>query len=442
MRMKMQNGRSPGKISLLGAIIASICIIVYLVALVSAAIRIYISVDQRRVLAEREFVNMADLASSAGNTLGFMSDPFIETINEALLASQTLEALIISSPGREYAFERQRGRSVRWVNNTPRFARRIDHSRQSLFRPLQIHGLRNVNMQAVATAVDYSQLSQILKETLFIIMGGLVLAFFTLLFEYLLGKSRDGKHSFQTIINKKSFAGKERIRSGHYAEAAAPFQPPVTDQPIEVTEEDGDAEDDSDDSDDNIEDMEDDEDSKDALAEVFHEEKSALKGLYSPRSNIGWEEYTNERLESELHRCASSELDLVLITMEFKNISDAGFIKVFAGDAAAFFGAKDLLYEKGTHGISAINPGINLETGVGKAEQFHSLIMERYSSVLKSKNDFYIGITSRSGRLVTADRMMFEANEALKRAKFEPNPILAFKSDPDKYRTFIRNSTS
>ena len=421
--MKMQNVRSPGKLSLLGAIVASVCIVIYLVAIVSATIRIYISVDQRRTTAEREFVNIADLASSAG-TLGFMNEIFIETVNDALTSSRTLEALIISGPDGEYAFERQPERSVRWVNNSPRFIRRFDHSRQNLFMPLRIQGLRNVNIQGVAGAIDYSQVGQILRETLIIIMGGLILAFFTLLMEYMLGRS--GKRpSFQPIINQKNFRRRDRTASAGVAQftgkTAAKSEDSVEaeeelaeEQPIE----------------------------NEVVQEVEEKESSISKGLYSPRTNVCFEKHLNERLQSELHRCASLEQDLTLISMEFKDAYDDGFMKVFAGDVAAFFGTKkDLLFEKGKQGISVINPEMNIETGIVKAEEFHTRIMDRYSTVLKSKTDFYIGLTSRNGRLVTAFRMIFEADEAIKRAKSNETPILAFKSDPDKYRAFIRKSS-
>ena len=101
--------------------------------------------------------------------------------------------------------------------------------------PLRIQGLRNVNIQAVAGALDYRQVSQILKETLLMIMGGLILAFFTLLLEYLLGKPGERKHSFQPIMNQKSFTR----RGGRPVSAAAAARPPpVREEPAEQPEED------------------------------------------------------------------------------------------------------------------------------------------------------------------------------------------------------------
>ena len=50
----------------------------------------------------------------------------------------------------------------------------------------------------------------------------------------------------------------------------------------------------------------------------------------------------------------------------------------------------------------------------------------------------HIGISSRSGRLVGADRMAGEATTALEEARNEKDTrIKAFQPDPDKYRRFL-----
>jgi hypothetical protein len=56
-----------------------------------------------------------------------------------------------------------------------------------------------------------------------------------------------------------------------------------------------------------------------------------------------------------------------------------------------------------------------------------------------SKTDLRAGLSSRSGRLIDADRLFFEAASALEKAK-DGQPIVAFKSNPEKYRDFVRKS--
>jgi hypothetical protein len=407
MRQKNTHHKTP----VITAIIASVCIIVYLAALVFAAVRIYISIDERRMAAEREFFDIADLASSAG-VLGFMNEPFIQTMEDALAASQTLEGLIISGPNGEYAFEKEEGSVINWVNNSPRFKARFDLYREPLYQHLRIEGLRNVNIQAAAGILNYDILTSILKRTLLLILAALILAFFTLVLESLIGKARYTPRYRDDYYN----AGKPKEGSGgdkaaEPAAGAVDFSVPPRDEAAAPRE-----------------------------TEFPAEEASAgPKGLFSPHGNIGWEEYTTDRLAAELHRCASFEQDLIFMIMEFKKDVTEAFYNQFAGDAVNFFTLRDLIFEKGERGISIIYPNIDLDMGFTKSEEFHNRILSKYSGIFKLKTDLCIGLSSRSGRLIDAERLMFEAAEALERALADPvSHIVAFKSDPEKYRAFIR----
>jgi hypothetical protein len=400
MRQKNTHNKSP----VITAIIASVCIIVYLAALVFAAVRIYVSIDERRLTAEQEFYDIADRASSAA-VLGFMDEPFVQTMEDALTASRTLRGLIISGPNGAYAFERERGTAVSWVNNSPRFKSRFDLYWEPLYMPLRIEGLRNVNIQAAAGILDYGFITVILRQTLLAILAALVLAFFTLLLESLIGKKPVSV--YQPYQDDYS-SPRDRSRGPDVFAKAPPLSeeaPPPGESPPPASGE-GDA---------------------------------GPRGLYSPHGNIGWEDYTQDRLAAELHRCASFEQDLVFIIMEFKGRLPGDFYNQFADDAVNFFTLRDLIFERGERGISIIYPNIDLDMGFSKSEEFHNRILSKYSSAFRSKTDLCIGLSSRSGRLVDAERIIFEASEALERALADPvSHIVAFKSDPEKYRDFIR----
>ncbi|MDR0602573.1 MAG: hypothetical protein LBG42_09365 [Treponema sp.] len=419
------------------SIIASICIFVYLAALVYAGLKLYISIDERRIIAEREFFDLADRASSAG-VLGFMDQPFINAIEDAIAESRTIEGVIISGPDGEYAFEREGSGVVAWVNDSPRFKSRPDLIRNPSL-PLRIEGRRNVNIQAAVLVVDYSLVTGILKQTLIMVLASLALAFFTLLLESLLGKNRLQGISPAPGESSDPFAAR-RPRQ----EAVTPrFRPPRPVREPDVPEAEG----------------PDPGTARKTAHEAEREEalpnrdippprdnaadEAGPRGLFSPHGNIGWEDYTLERLSAELHRCASFEQDLVFIVMEFRNQKrpDDGFYNEFADDAVNFFTLRDLIFEKGKRGISIIYPNIDLDMGFAKAEEFHSRLMSKYS--FTSKTDLCIGLSSRSGRLVDAERIVFEASEALARALEDPvSHIVAFKSDPEKYREFIRAKDS
>ena len=400
--MGKQSKRRKTETSAAGAVIAAICIIIYLGALVQAAVRFYLSIEQRRITADQEFGSLVNLALAEGRR-GFMDAQFIESVNNALASTKSIEALIISGPEGEYAFERQKGYAVNWVNNSPRFIDRWGFSNKNHYDPLPIPDLRNTNIKAVSRAFDYFELSAILKETLIIILVGFFLSFLTMLLQLLAGTG-SGKS------NETPAPAEVYTRTPAREPAMEPAR-----EPVYATR-------------DEYRDIEIDK----------AETESGPKGLYSPRSNIGWEEYTKDRLDSELHRCASTEKDLSLIYMDFTDITNDAMYKQAAEEAVSFFTSRDLLFEYGKYGVCAILPGINLETGILKAEKFYQRILEKFPGGGKYSSSLRMGISSRSGRLLNADRLMMEVTEALNRAKKDPkSSIIAFKSDLDKYRAFI-----
>jgi len=369
------------------SIIAAICIVIYVLALVQGAFRIYLSIDERKLTAEQEFSNLADLALSAG-IQGFMDERFVQTINNALASSKSIEAVIITGPDNSYAFEKQSGRAVSWINNTPRFINRFTFFNQIHYRPLAIADMRNANIKAVAGALDYGNFVKILKETLLIILFGFALSFFTMLIRLLLGRKENPE-----LVSGRTPDTEKRI-SGESQEddtAASGSNP---------------------------------------------------KGLYSPRSGLGWEEYINDRLDSELHRCSSSEKDLAFIALEFTDMPEERIFKQTAQETIKFFASKDLIFEYGESGIAVILPGTGLDAAIPKSEKFYQRILDRFPNSYTPAFGLSIGLSSRSGRLLTSERLMLEASQALKKAKNDlKTSIIAFKSDPEKYRAFIASQS-
>ncbi|MDR1899483.1 MAG: hypothetical protein LBQ55_05700 [Treponema sp.] len=401
-------------------LIAVIVIFIYIAALVFAAVRITTNSMERRIVAESEFFNLADRAASSAAALGFMNESFNAAMEDAVASSLTLQGVIITGPGGEYAYERERGAAITWSGNSPRFKSRFDFLQEPFYMPLRIEGLRNVNIQAVAGSINYEYAIGILKQSLFIVLAGLTLAFFTLLLDSLVrGRrvySREEEPRFTAKETKPRFEAEEP-EPGFTGEEPPPPPPPERPraEPIAAAP-------------------------AAPAAPAGEAQKTGPKGLFSPHGNIGWEEYTNERLAAELHRCASFEQDLVFIVMEFRDLDkiDDGFYNQFAEDSVNYFTLRDLIFERGERGISIIYPNIDLEMGFAKSEEFHNRVLSKYAPIFKSKTDLCIGLSSRSGRLVDAERIIFEAAEALAKALEDPvSHIVAFKSDPEKYRDFI-----
>jgi len=412
----------PGKTSKVSSFIATLCILLYIGAITFGAVQIIINMGERRNLAEREFYDLSDRATSSSVFLGFMSEAYQATIRDLLGASDTLLGVIITGSGGEYAFEKYPGSGIVWTADSPRFKTGLGFPRESFFLPLGIEGQRNVTIQAIYGRIDYNFLQKTLRQTLLVILSALIVAFITLLVErtvknrtnYYKSESHGAEAGGINAVNNfdggsyenRSFDGSP-ARTTTYKTAPASIK---------------------------------------SGAQLAYDEEENPKGLFNPRGNIGWDSYTNERLASELHRCSSFEQDLVFLAMELKGpvkVDDSLYCK-FTDEAVDFFTMRDLIFGKGENGIAVIMPNADLEQGITKSEQFHSRLIIKLEELTASQRgtqeiELCIGLSSRSGRLIEADRLILEANSALEKAMEDPvSHIVAFKSDPEKYREFIK----
>ena len=165
-----------------------------------------------------------------------------------------------------------------------------------------------------------------------------------------------------------------------------------------------------------------------------------VRGLYSPITGISWQEYLPEYLESELRRAASSEQDIALVIMKLEDFTLESMIgKKISALLIDFIKFRDMIFEFDNNGFAAILQDTNLDEAMKKAEEIYKgtkNILTEYD-ISKSVS---IGIT-RTSRLISAGRMIEEAQAAVNRAiKNNEDPIVAFRVNPDKYREFISDN--
>jgi len=356
--------------------------------------------DRRRADALGEFYVLANRASSAG-AAGFMDDLYVEIIQSSLNESRVLEGVIISSPGGVFGFERERGHALAWVNGSPRFRNRFDFSRQELFMPLRIQGMWNVSIHAVAGVFDYAELAGILKRAMVVIAAALAVAFFTLLAESSAGRRRAPAFADADAGDFRAEPEREVPGAAFTAAGRAAAEPgPAAEKPPVGAHRPGD---------------------------------------YSERGHVVRREHAEGRLAEEMERCAAAGQDIAVIAVEFKPAeADACYARL-AADAARFFSSREFVCERGERGLSIICPGLSLDTGFLNATEFHNRALGKYPGVFRLKTDLCMGVSACSGRTpINAARLVFEAEEALERALMDPvSHVVAFKSDPEKYRAFM-----
>jgi len=428
-----------GKSSKMSSVVAALCMVIYIAAIAFGAVRIILNIGERRNVAAKEFEDLTDRASSSAVFLGFMSEAYQETIRDFLNSSETLLGVIITGSDGEYAFERYAGKGIEWTGDSPRFKSGTGFLRKPFYLPLRIEGQRNVTIQAISSYIDNSFLLETLRNVLIAVLATLTLAFITLMAElarknrsvsYEPGDpagdpARDTRKKYRPASPSKISASVDQYNAEEEPEI------PEIDEPVPQTAEEKETP---------LSDMDFPESADEEFISEDDDAAETPQGLYTPRGNVGWESYTQDRLASELHRCASFEQDLVFLIMEFRGaeeLSDALY-RQFAAEAVNFFTMRDMIFEKNENGVSVIIPSSDLEQGMAKSEEFRNRVIGKLPESFKGRTELCIGLSSRSGRLIEAERLIKESSKALEKALEDPaSPIVAFKSDPDKYREFI-----
>jgi hypothetical protein len=422
-----RRGGGSGRLRTVNAVVASVCILIYLAAIAVAAIRIYFDFGQYRLLAQEEFSELADRAVSSA-FMGFMSQPYQESVLETLQGSQTLEGIIISGFEGDryvaYPFERVRGSSIAWQDGYL-FKKSFGLSPEIFEQPLRVPGQGDLRISAVYNTINYPFVTSVLKYTLGIIAGTVALAFLTLFLGTTLGRSRRVSAAPETPSRRSGVPAPPFPREG--AERSPPPQAPPAGTDFDLEDPP-------------------DIDIPEAVprggAEAGKERSGGVlpPEPYAPRGGIGREASTRNRLAEELRRAAAENQDLVFIILGSEDRGDPGEAQYrrFAAEAARFFGSRDFLFERGKGDMAAIIPGIDLDQGLARVEEFRALAAASLAGLFPEETSLRAGLSSRSGRPVDPDRLVFEAGAAMEKALKDPAaPVIAFRSDPEKYRAFI-----
>lgn len=187
-----------------------------------------------------------------------------------------------------------------------------------------------------------------------------------------------------------------------------------------------------------------------SFAEEIHEEPSLAEnnvapvGLFDEKTGFGWEQYMPTRLDSELIRAASSEQDLALFTVRIPGIDwttpegkeTASIIK----DWVKF---NDLVFDYGSDGFTAIFQNQNTDAALAEAEKTHTEIVSVLKRANSSAETPFVGISTRSLRLISGKRLFNESEQALFHAmEDKDSPIVAFRVNPDEYRSYLAGEAS
>ncbi|GMO47125.1 MAG: hypothetical protein Pg6C_09240 [Treponemataceae bacterium] len=183
-------------------------------------------------------------------------------------------------------------------------------------------------------------------------------------------------------------------------------------------------------------------DGLDAEALLVEIERTAgdpdAQSIISPVTGFIWEAFLESRLEDELGKAVELEQDLalfIIILPELKQNSEtaAQIFKLIMDQ----FSHTDHIFEYKADGVAAIVQNSTSEDSLNQAERLY-LRLNNALSPGASNSRLGIGVTNRASRIIPAQRLIKEADEAAHRAFENPEtPIVALKIDPAKYRQFL-----
>lgn len=160
------------------------------------------------------------------------------------------------------------------------------------------------------------------------------------------------------------------------------------------------------------------------------------QGLFSPESGFGWESYLNTRLDNELVRASSSEMDLSLFLIKLEGIERKG--ELFEKISEVLINAfqfKDMIFEYKEDCLAAIKTNTTIDEAIPLADQIHSDISEVIS---EANAKCFIGLTSKTIRMINSERLIKEADAALGHSiEDAASPITAFRANAEKYMKFV-----
>lgn len=162
------------------------------------------------------------------------------------------------------------------------------------------------------------------------------------------------------------------------------------------------------------------------------------KNIYSEITGISKEISLITKLENDLVHATSSEQDLSLFIIKIPGlIYSSEETKQIVNILLQQFLYRDTIFEFENDGFAVIKSDMTIEAAEEKADLIYKNIQE-----LHLENPAFIGISSRSIRMLSAERLIKEAKEALNHAieAKDESPIIGFHVDVEKYREYIKNN--
>jgi GGDEF domain-containing protein len=160
-------------------------------------------------------------------------------------------------------------------------------------------------------------------------------------------------------------------------------------------------------------------------------------------SDQSWLDYLEPRLQSELSRAQSSDLDLALARIRLDaSHADARLPLVIAEMTRIIresFPLHDMIFESGDDSCTILIPDTEIDAAVHMLDELRGKIS---GIPLEGRNrTISAGVSSRAGRLIDSRTLLEEANVSLAKASREGgNQVIGFRADAARFRETLTGS--
>jgi GGDEF domain-containing protein len=161
------------------------------------------------------------------------------------------------------------------------------------------------------------------------------------------------------------------------------------------------------------------------------------------RPDQSWLDYLEPRLQSELSRARSSDLDLALARIRLDaSHGDVRLPLVIAEMTRIIresFPLHDMIFESGDDSCTILVPDTEIDAAVHALDELRNRISV---TPLEGRNrTISVGVSSRAGRLIDGRTLLEEANVSLAKASREGgNQVIGFRADAARFRETLTES--
>lgn len=166
--------------------------------------------------------------------------------------------------------------------------------------------------------------------------------------------------------------------------------------------------------------------------------ENEAENIFSQKTGLCKESQLKPRLDSELIQAASDEQDLSLVALKIPGLEPETPVLKNISSLLLENSSRNLVFERGGDGFFVIRKDMEIEKAEEEAE---NLLGKINAEISETGMKCLIGISSRNTRILSSERLIKEAEEALKHSEEDAeSPITAFHVDIEKYREFISQS--